>query len=713
MDERRSKGVVRRANHLLNEKSPYLSEHAYNPVDWYPWGQEAFEKAKLEDRPIFLSIGYSTCHWCHVFAAESFEDPRVAELMNETFVCIKVDREERPDVDGVYMAACQAMTGGGGWPLTIVMTPEGKPFFAATYIPKESALGRPGMMQLIPRIGEMWAKKKGELRSYGEEVASSFRTLGALSSSTVDDVDGSILKLAYGEFTQRFDEGQGGFGTAPKFPALHNVIFLLRYWRRSGNVRALRMAERTLMAIREGGVYDQLGFGVHRYSTDAFWLVPHFEKMLYDQALAVLAYCEAYGATTKGAYARVAKEVIAYVLRDLRSEEGAFFSAEDADSEGEEGKFYLWTEEQIREALGPEDAGLAIRAYGVEERGNFVDPTMHVRRGVNVLHFPVPVRALAKEFQMEEEPFLGRLESIRVELLRCREGRMRPRRDEKILVDWNGLTIGALARASQVLGEATYAQAARRAADFILENMFNRDGRLLHTYIDGVAAVPALLDDYAFFAWGLLELYEATFEATYLRRALEVNGAMVKHFWDSSSGGFFFTPDDGERLLARLKTIQDGAAPSGNSVAVMNLLKLAHITGDSSLEEMAMASFKAFYDEMMMSPSSSAFMLTALDYLLGPSLEVVVAGDLASTATRDMVDAIRKEYAPNKVLLLRDGDDGLSRIAPFTKNMVVIAGRPTAYVCSNGACDLPTHDVSRVVAALRTQVSAATKGGRP
>ncbi len=506
----------RKPNRLIHEKSPYLLQHAYNPVDWYPWSDEAFMKAKAEDKPVFVSIGYSTCHWCHVMENECFDDEEVAKLMNGAFVSIKVDREERPDLDGAYMAVCQAMGQNCGWPLNVIMTPDKKPFFVASYIPKHSRFGLSGMMELVPQVQEAWRTRKSELESVGDDVKR--RLEGFEKRLPAEEVGKDVLDDAYEQLTLRFDEEHSGFGDAPKFPTPHNLLFLLRYWKRTSEKNALRMVEKTLRAVRMGGIFDQIGLGFHRYSTDAEWLAPHFEKMLYDQALLTLAYVEAYQATGKEEFSVTVKEILHYVLRDLFSPDGGFFSAEDADTEGEEGKFYLWTEQEIRNALTTEDAALAVKLYAVEAGGNYFDPAKRGRNWKNILHLPKPVIKLAAELGMTVDELIPRTSKIQSALYEARLNRVHPAKDDKVLTDWNGLMIAALAKASQALGERKYLEAAVKASDFFIESM--REGDVLfHRFVKGERAVEGFLDDYAFLSWGLIEVYEASFDEKYLRAA--------------------------------------------------------------------------------------------------------------------------------------------------------------------------------------------------
>ncbi len=691
------------SNRLILETSPYLLQHAQNPVDWYPWGNEAFEKAERENRPVFLSIGYSTCHWCHVMAHESFEDQKTAGLMNDVFVSIKVDREERPDIDMLYMTVCQMMTGSGGWPLTIIMTPEKKPFFAATYIPRETRFGRPGMLDLIPRIKEIWATRRNEVLASASQITAALQK--AASQEAGEELGEAMLHLAYEQLRDKFDEERGGFGGAPKFPTAHNIDFLLRYWRRTKDEKALDMAERTLQEMRRGGIYDHLGFGFHRYSTDRQWLVPHFEKMLYDQALLAMAYIETFQATGNEEYAQTAREILTYVLRDMTSPEGGFYSAEDADSEGQEGKFYLWTYDEIRRILAPDEADLLIKLSGMRESGNFNDEVARGISGRNILHLAKPLPEISSDLGVSVPELQKRLESIRQRLFAYRDKRIHPQKDDKILTDWNGLMVAALAKASRVLDEPKYTSAAKKTVDFILSNTLMSNGRLFHRYRDGEAAVPAHLDDYAFLIYGMLELYETTFRFDYLKKALSLNQHLLEHFWDNKDGGFYFTADDGESFLTRQKEIYDGAIPSGNSIAMLNLLRLGRITADPTLEEKAARIGRAFFQTVRQSPSAYTQLMTAVDFAVGPSYEVVIIGDSQSSDTREMLRAIGREFIPNKIvifiLLERDSSE-IKAISPFTVHQRSIDNKATAYVCVNYNCKLPTTYVDTMLSLLNS-----------
>lgn len=681
-------------NRLIREKSPYLLQHAHNPVDWYPWGDEAFGKAKSEDKPVFLSIGYSTCHWCHVMEHESFEDPEVAGLMNEAFVSIKVDREERPDIDNIYMTICQMVTGSGGWPLTVLLTPEKKPFFVTTYVPKHGRFGRSGMMDLVPRLQEVWKTRREDVLQSADQIADAFRE--NRQGDAGEDLSAADLTLAMEQLSQRFDAVHAGFGSAPKFPTPHQLLFLLRYWKRTGHPHALVMVEKTLRAMRLGGICDQIGFGFHRYSTDRQWLVPHFEKMLYDQAMLTMACTEAFQAGGKPEFRETAREILTYVLRDMTSPEGAFYSAEDADSEGEEGKFYVWTTEEIRAALSQEDIRFATSLFHITERGNFIDPVTGESPGSNIPYLDdLYYRLTADEKQ--------KYETIRQKLFEVRLKRIPPYKDDKILTDWNGLMIAALARAGRAFQAPEYAQAAGRAARFLLTSMRNPDGSLRHRYRDGEAGLPAHVDDYAFFTAGLLELYQATQEEEWLASALDLNRYMILHFGDPDSGGFYFTSDSGEALLARTREVYDGAVPSGNSVALANLLKLSRITGNVALEENAGKLARAFSNQIRTIPSAHTQFLMGIDFALGPSHEVVIAGKRGAPEVEEMFHALNSRYHPNCIVLFRpDGEEKprISELAPFTLHQTSVEGRATAYVCKSGQCRTPVTTVHEMLKAL-------------
>ncbi len=685
-------------NRLKDSVSPYLRQHAANPVDWHQWGEEAFEKARTEDKPIFLSIGYSTCHWCHVMAHESFEDSAVAAMMNETFISIKVDREERPDIDKVYMNVCQMLTGQVGLPLTVIMTPDKKPFFAGTYFPKTGRLGRIGMSELVPKIAELWRTSRDDLERDADKVAQALAQSSA-TIGTATELGEDVLETAFEVLSSRFDSSFGGFGEAPKFPTPHNIYFLLRWYKRSGNADALKMAERTVEAMRLGGVYDHVGFGFHRYSTDRNWHVPHFEKMLYDQALIAIACLELWQASGRELFADTAREIFTYVLRDLRSPDGAFYSAEDADSEGEEGKFYLWRYEELEELLTVDQLKLAAKAWGVTAEGNYHEEASGQQTGDNVLHLNAPYSKLADELGLTEKKLRKQLEEIRLVLFEVRQRRIRPGLDDKVLADWNGLMVAALARGAVLLDESEYLDAASRALDFILGRMSTPDGRLLHRWAGGGAGVTATLDDYAFTVWALLELYEADFDPGRLLAAKKLTGQMLEHFSDEKNGGFFFTADDAEELLSRSRELYDGATPSGNSVAALNLLKLARITGDEGFAVCAQQIVSAFGGSVRQVPVAFTQFLCALDFAVGPSREVLVAAAGSREEALEFARTLQRPFVPNKVVLLKQGNE-LDELAPFAGQMEPLDSKPTAYICVNYACELPTAEADEALKLL-------------
>ncbi len=669
-------------NRLSDEQSPYLLQHANNPVDWYPWGEEAFKKAKELDRPIFLSIGYSTCHWCHVMEHESFEDDSVAKLLNDGFISIKVDREELPEIDHVYMTVCQAMTGGGGWPLTIVMTPAKEPFFAGTYFPKDKRGGRSGLFQILPMITDAWTSKRQDIMTSVGQVKNYLDQLN--SKPAGNDFSMELINGAYDQFRNGFDEEYGGFFNAPKFPSPHNLIFLMRYHHSFDNKIALEMATKTLKQMRLGGIYDHIGFGFHRYSTDRHWLVPHFEKMLYDQAMIAMAYTEAYHITGEDIFAQTANEIFTYVLRDMTASEGGFFSAEDADSEGEEGKFYIWTEQEIKDVLGENYGKEFNDIFSITTPGNYTDESSGKQTRLNIPHL--------KNYNSNGN---NNLDSAREKLFNIREKRIHPLKDDKILTDWNGLMIAALAKASIVLNEPGYLDAAEKAAKFVLDSI-SKGERLLKRYRNGVAALDAHLDDYAFMAWGLLELYEATFLTKYLSQALDLMNIMVEDFWDDKNGGFFLGSDQSEKLIVRSKTAYDGAIPSGNSVAVMNMVKLTRITGNTKWAELAEKTMRAFSEDVNQTPTGYTLMLTGFMFDTQNSKEIVIVGDSRNRNTIKFLHTIRTSYAPHKVLLFKDtsvSENRLEQLANWTSTQNSINGKPTAYVCKNFACNQPTSDI--------------------
>lgn len=684
-------------NKLIKEKSPYLLQHAYNPVNWYPWCSEAFEVAKNENKPVFLSIGYSTCHWCHVMEHESFEDNDVARLMNEYFVSIKVDREERPDIDNLYMTVCQMLTGSGGWPLTIIMTPDKKPFFAGTYFPKETKYGRVGMIDLITKIKEIWMFKQEEALTSADQIIELVKqsTVNITSNELLNE---NILESAFHQLCSQFDETFGGFGSAPKFPMPHYLLFLLRYWKRKNDSKALLMVEKTLQRMWLGGIYDHIGFGFHRYSTDSRWLLPHFEKMLYDQALLSMAYLETYQVTKNKVYEKITKEIFAFVICEMVTIEGGFISAYDADSEGKEGKYYTWSCSELRKLLNKEEMDFISEVFNLKEDGNYFDKSNRNKTGQNIFYMQKLPFEIASDMALSSGEFCEKMDKIRQKIFMTRKKRIYLPKDDKILTNWNGLMIAALAKGSQVLSDSSYTSFAQRAACFILDKLIV-DGRLMHSYRDGESKVFANLDDYAFLIWGLLELYETVFSEEYLETSLKLSEYVIDHFWDSKNNGFFFTADDVESLFVRQKDIYDGAIPSSNAVMILNLLKLFNITGNNKFKELAENVVKVFSAKIKEVPVAYAQFLCSLDYLLGPSSEVVIVGDYNDDTTQLMLNSLYKEFMPSKILLLKPRSETtkITHIAPYTKDLLSVDNKATAYVCKNNVCSMPVTDVKELM----------------
>jgi len=672
-------------NRLAKESSPYLLQHKNNPVDWYPWGDEAFQKATELNRPIFLSIGYSTCHWCHVMEDESFEDEQVAQLLNDNFISIKVDREERPEIDHLYMTVCQAMTGKGGWPLTIIMTPDKYPFFAGTYFPKKGRMGRPGMIELLPAIADAWVNKKGELIQSANQIKKYL--IDSNNKEIGDQLNQTILTNTNSQFINRYDKTHGGFGVKPKFPSPHNLIYLLRYHNMSGDKTSLLMVEKTLQEMRLGGIFDHVGFGFHRYSTDREWILPHFEKMLYDQAMLTLAYTEAYQITNNQLYKDTAEEILHYVKRDMTDKRGGFYSAEDADSEGEEGLFYLWTIEEIKNILNNDESELLINTYGLNLEGNYKDEATGKKTEKNILYLKKSISNAKSK---------NRLNDISKKLYVAREKRIHPLKDDKILTDWNGLMIAAFAKAGDVFNSDDYIQQAEKSAQFILKNLTDNNGRLLKRYRNGNAGLDAHLDDYAFFIWGLLELYEATFNVTYLTEAVQLSNIMVEEFWDITNGGFFLGSENSEKLIVRAKTGYDGAMPSGNSVAAMNCSKLNRITGETKWAEISDKIFMTFSNEIQKTPSGYASMVNAFLFNVDSPKEIVIVGSSKDHKTKKAIEKIKSEYVPSKVIIFKDTEDKLNKLSPLAKWTVTqetIDEKTTFYICQDFACKIPTTDL--------------------
>jgi len=678
-------GSPRYINRLILASSPYLRQHAHNPVNWYPWGEEAFAAARRDSKPIFLSIGYSTCHWCHVMEHECFENEAIAAVLNQRFIAIKVDREERPDVDAVYIEAVQRMAGGGGWPLSVFLTPDLHPFYGGTYFPPEDRHGRPGFGKLLATLADAWATKREQVVQAGAQITASLQAVTA--NATTTDLSAATLRRAFEQLAQRFDAVRGGFGGAPKFPQAHMLQFLLRYWQRTGEPRARQMAEVTLDRMARGGIYDQLGGGFHRYATDPGWLLPHFEKMLYDQAINARAYLEAFQATRVPSYASVARDIFAYVLRDLAAPDGGFYAAEDADSEGEEGRFYLWSRAEMSAALGDERGALVADYHGIAASGRVP------------LSVPAALADFAGQRHLDPAALNAIIAGAHQELRAARARRPRPLRDEKIITAWNGLMISSLAYGSAVLGDPRYAVAAARAADVVLARL-QRDGRVLRSVHRQSASGPAYLDDYACFILGLGDLYEATFDVRWLREAERLTGDMLRLF-AAPEGGLHYSAGDHEALIARPDDAYDGALPAAQSVAALTLLRLGRLLMNSAFESAGSALLGTQSAAVAHRPVGHTYMLLALDFMLGPTREIVVAGPPDAADTTALLAAVRQQYVPRSVLALHaPGDAAIEALVPFVKQQTMRAGRPTVYVCENYVCKLPTSDPQRVAQLL-------------
>ncbi|WP_079933277.1 thioredoxin domain-containing protein [Carboxydocella sp. ULO1] len=648
------------ANRLATEKSPYLLQHAQNPVDWYPWGEEAFQRAQKEDKPIFLSIGYSTCHWCHVMERESFEDEEVAEILNRYFVSIKVDREERPDVDQVYMTVCQVMTGQGGWPLTIIMTPEKKPFFAGTYFPKQSRHGMPGLVDILQRVAQLWQEEREQLLETGDRIVEAIRQ--EQPEGETEELKTATFEKAFQHFSRSFDPDYGGFGPPPKFPTPHIAGFLLRYWRLMGEEKALAMVEKTLEAMYLGGIYDHIGYGFSRYSTDRYWLVPHFEKMLYDNALLIYLYSEAYQCTSNPRYARIVTEIITYILREMTHPEGGFYSAQDADSEGEEGKYYVWQPGEVIKILGEGRGQAFCQAYDITVKGNF--------EGKNI---PNLIKSgWVDGFEQEKE-----------RLYRHRLQRIPPYKDDKILTAWNGLMIAALAFAGRVWQKEEWTGAAAKAVQFIYCHLFREDGRLLARYREGEAQYPAYLDDYAFLTWGLLELYLTTLKSEYLQKAEKLAEETVDLFWDNTSGGCFFYGHDSEELFLRPKEVYDHALPAGNSVMAYNFWRLWAITGQERWRDLLDKQLKDFAPAVNRVPMAATFFLQVCWLEEQTPLEVTISGRPEEAEIKTLIYQLSRRFRPELVITIKPEDKPL-----------------TYMVCHKQACWPPVNNLEELLKML-------------
>jgi len=739
----KAEGVLeepQRANRLANEKSPYLLQHADNPVEWFPWGEEAFEKARRENKPIFLSIGYSTCHWCHVMAHESFEDAATAEIMNREFVNIKVDREERPDVDRVYMTFVQATTGGGGWPMSVWLTPQLEPFVGGTYFPPEDRFGHPAFKRVLQRIAEAWKIDRAKISSQGANIVDALRE-AAKDQTSAGKIDAVILESAYQQFARTFDAHEGGFGGAPKFPRPVTLNFLTRFHARNpdsdSGQHALEMVLLTLRKMAAGGIHDHIGGGFHRYSVDAYWHVPHFEKMLYDQAQLASAYLDAFQITGEAEFAATARDILDYVRRDMTSPEGGFYSAEDADSsvavaavytgrkseagahralqqKNAEGAFYVWTKQEIDEALG-KDAPIFSFHYGVEENGNapagadphgeFVGKNILIERHslAETARFRgtgVPPVGPQGVSPVEEDSIEQLLAESRRKLFSIRDKRPRPHLDDKIIAAWNGLMISAFARTAQVLNDASYLETATRAVNFIRTNLYDESRKILfRSYRGGRGEVEGFADDYAFVIQGLLDLYEASFDPGWLKFALELQGQMDALFWDNESGGYFTVTGHDSNILLRLKEDNDSAEPAASSVTALNLARLAAIRNDGELLGRAKKTVNAFARQLAHFPSALPQMLVAFDFLEGSPRQLVIAGDSDSAETKALLAEVHRHFLPNKVLLLADRAEGqryLGEKNEAVRAMSMVGGKPAAYVCENFACKAPIADAKEL-----------------
>lgn len=703
-------------NRLIHEKSPYLLQHAYNPVDWFPWGTDAFEKARSEDKPIFLSIGYSTCHWCHVMERESFENEQIAALMNRYFVPIKVDREERPDVDRIYMTFVQATTGGGGWPMSVWLTPDLEPFFGGTYFPPDQRYGHPGFGTVLEHIAQAWRQDHDKIVESGRDVVQQLEKQAAVSAGRPGSMlrlDKDALDSAFYSFRRSFDSRYAGFGEAPKFPRPVVLNFLLRYYTRTKNGEALDMVLATLREMAKGGMYDQLGGGFHRYSVDARWFVPHFEKMLYDQAQLANSYIEAFQITGDRSYAETARGILDYVLREMSDDAGGFYSAEDADSTIDpaqpdvkgEGAFYIWSQQEIEDILGERDTSWFCYRFGVEREGNVRNDPHNEFTGKNIPFQAHSVEETASQFEKPVAEVQNALLEAGRKLMEARARRVRPHLDDKVLTAWNGLMISAFAKAGAVLSEPRYTEAARRAADFIIGRMYNAEsGILLRRYRQGDAAIPGFLDDYAFFTQALLDLYETTFELRDLQLAIRLAEKQSELFEDREQGAFYSTGAGDRTLVMRIKEDYDGAEPSGNSIAVLNLLRLAQITGRRDLRESAERALAAFGPRIMAAPVGVPQMLVAYESSQSKPKQIIIVGERKSPDTRALLEALESRFLPNRVVLLIDDEKArrvLAGYLPVVADMTALDGKATAYVCEDYTCRLPAVEVEQFAQLLQ------------
>jgi hypothetical protein len=673
-------------NHLINETSPYLLQHAHNPVDWYAWGEQAFEKAKREDKPILVSIGYSACHWCHVMERESFENEEIAQIMNERFVNIKVDLEERPDVDQIYMTFVQMTTGQGGYPLNVFLTPDKIPFFGGTYFPPVSRYNMPSFQRILLSISDAYQNQRDEIIDSASDFLSELKRAGTAEISN-QELNGELLDLSFNSFTKNFDEINGGFGGAPKFPPPMSLEFLLRYHKRTGNEKALEMVTKTCTEMARGGIYDQLGGGFHRYSVDAVWLVPHFEKMLYDNAQLARIYLHLFQATKDDFYKQIAVETLNYVKREMIDEKGGFFATQDADSEGVEGKFFVWTAGEVVKILGETDARIFNFFYDVTEYGNFEKK--------NILNVRSSPEIASQQLNIEPGKLTEILERGKKLLLNEREKRTKPFRDEKVLTSWNGLMLATFAEAGAILESEEFLAIARKNADFILGNM-QINGFLQRTYKDGQAKLNAYLEDYANFADGLIEFFQVSGEMKYLSEAKRLIDLLIGEFWDETGGGFFFTGNSHEELIVRSKDFYDNATPSGNSVAADVLLKLSKLTGEEKYERNAIAVMQLTAPQIKKYPKAFGRMLSALEFYFSPTKEIVVLGKKGNEIEME----IWREYLPNKVVVLSEQLNENSELLPLLQDRKLIDGKPTGYVCENSVCQKPVVTIEELRAQL-------------
>ncbi|HSO76172.1 MAG TPA: thioredoxin domain-containing protein [Blastocatellia bacterium] len=678
-------------NRLIDETSPYLLQHAHNPVDWYPWGPEALERARKEDKPILLSIGYSACHWCHVMEHESFENDDIARLMNDNFVCIKVDREERPDLDSIYMNAVQMMTGHGGWPMTVFLTPDLRPFYGGTYYPPADRHGLPGFPKVLTTIADSYKNRSDDVQSSAAAITAELKKINRFAPSS-EMLTTEVLNRAFSALEQNFDRVNGGFGGAPKFPPSMTLMFLLHHHKRTTSPEALAMVELTLDKMARGGMYDHLGGGFARYSVDARWQAPHFEKMLYDNALLARIYLYAYQQTKSPTYRRVAEEVLEYVVRDMTDRTGAFYSSEDADSEGEEGKFYVWTRAEVMSILG-QDGEVFCEFFNVTESGNF-------EHGNSILNTPLSLEEFAAKKGAHVEELRRAINTSKQRLFNVREARVRPARDDKSLAAWNGLMLTAFAEAANILGRDDYREIAVRNAEFILKHLTS-DGRLLRTYKSGQSKLNGYLEDYAYVIEGLLALYEATFELRFFDHARELADTMIAQFWDEADGGFYFTSADHEDLITRTKDYFDNAVPSGNSVAALALLRLFHFTQEQEYQRSAVAILRTVRQAVAKYPSAFGYALCGLDFYLSEPREIAVTGNPGSHEVRAFVEEIYSRFLPNKVVAARAPDDKPSAEAiKLLAARPMVEGKATVYVCRNYTCLAPATTVEELAARL-------------